>query len=79
MKKNSPRGGWILLLLLLHLSVLQTHAQTVKVGSGSYTTAFPGTDAAGRNTCPQGSPLTSGDAATRPVRTWQDSVERFNK
>ncbi len=41
----------------------------VSVGSGSYTTNFPGTDAAGRNTFPTGVPNLSGVAATKPVPT----------
>ncbi|MFT3981641.1 MAG: Ig-like domain-containing protein [Ferruginibacter sp.] len=44
-------------------------AQIVTVGSGSYTTTFPGTDAAGRNTYPSGLPITSGTAASKPVPT----------
>ncbi|MEO1381673.1 MAG: glycosyl hydrolase [Bacteroidota bacterium] len=48
---------------------LTGNAQFVSVDSGSYTTTFPGTDAAGRNTYPSGSPLTIGDAAGKPVPT----------
>ena len=44
-------------------------AQFVGVDSGSYTTTFPGTDVAGRNTFPSGTPLTTGAAAGRPVPT----------
>ena len=44
-------------------------AQIVSVGSGSYTTTFPGTDEAGRNGFPAGSPQLSGNAADRPVPT----------
>jgi endoglucanase Acf2/uncharacterized protein YjdB len=53
-------------------------AQIVGVGSGSYTTAFPGTDAAGRNTYPSGTPQLSGTAATKPVPTndwWSNMVK----
>ena len=55
-----------LLVLLLPLGAL---AQFVPVDSGSYTTSFPGTDVAGRNTFPPGTPLTTGAAAGRPVPT----------
>ena len=53
-------------------------AQVVPVGSGSYTTTFPGVDAAGRNTFPGGMPLTTGLAATKPVPTndwWSHKVK----
>ncbi|WP_242092425.1 glycosyl hydrolase [Aestuariivivens sediminicola] len=41
----------------------------VAVGSGSYTTTFPGTDSAGRNGFPSGTPYLSGMAAGKPVPT----------
>jgi endoglucanase Acf2 len=44
-------------------------AQTVSVGSGSYTSSFPGTDIAGRNGYPPGSPQVSGNAMGKPVPT----------
>ncbi len=53
-------------------------SQVVNVGSGSYTTTFPGVDAAGRNTFPQGTPFLSGAAATKPVPTndwWSHKVK----
>jgi endo-1,3(4)-beta-glucanase len=43
--------------------------QFVDVGSGSYTTSFPGVDAANRNTYPSGTPQLSGNAVGRPVPT----------
>ncbi len=43
--------------------------QIVNVGSGSYTTAFPGVDEAGRNTFPSGTPFTTGPAAIKPPPT----------
>ena len=43
--------------------------QIVNVGSGSYTTAFPGVDEAGRNTFPSGTPFTIGLAAAKPAPT----------
>jgi endoglucanase Acf2 len=51
-------------LLLMGAS---THAAIIPVGSGSYTTTFPGADSAGRNEYPGGSPQLSGDAVGRPV------------
>jgi endoglucanase Acf2 len=44
-------------------------AQFVSVGSGSYTTTFPGVDVAGRNAYPSGTPFLSGNAAGKPVPT----------
>ncbi|MDT8432856.1 MAG: glycosyl hydrolase, partial [Bacteroidales bacterium] len=44
-------------------------AQFVTVGSGSYTTTFPGVDAANRNTYPSGTPQVSEIAAGKPVPT----------
>lgn len=55
---------WLLLIFSFN-----TYAQTVTVGSGSYTTQFPGTDQAGRNKVPTGSPGLSGIAAAKPVPT----------
>ncbi|MGB0430586.1 MAG: glycosyl hydrolase [Bacteroidia bacterium] len=53
-------------------------AQTVKVGDGSYTTKFPGTDAAARNGFPSGSPLLVGNAKGKPVPTndwWSHKIK----
>ena len=44
-------------------------AQSVSVGNGSYTTTFPGTDAAGRNGFPPGTPQLSEKAIGKPVPT----------
>lgn len=44
-------------------------AQSVPVGKGSYTTTFPGTDAAGRNGFPPGTPQLSEKAIGKPVPT----------
>ncbi|MCB2377285.1 Ig-like domain-containing protein [Hymenobacter sp. BT635] len=66
-------------LLALGLSAAPARSQIVPVGSGSYTTQFPGTDAAGRNAVPPGSPLVSGVAATKPVPTnefWSAKLQR---
>jgi endo-1,3(4)-beta-glucanase len=56
----------LLLLLMLQATV---SAQFVSVGSGSYRTTFPGTDAAGRNAYPSGTPYLSGNALGKPVPT----------
>ena len=44
-------------------------AQTTQVGSASYTNNHPGTDAAGRNDFPSGSPQLTGNALGKPVPT----------
>lgn len=52
-------------------------AEIVTVGSGSYTTTFPGNDSAGRNLVPSGTPLLSGKAKGRPVPTndwWSNAL-----
>jgi endoglucanase Acf2 len=63
----------LLLFSLISFSLLfcspHTFGQIVPVGSGSYTTTFPGVDAAGRNTFPTGTPFTTGAAANKPVPT----------
>lgn len=41
----------------------------INVGDGSYTDIFPGTDQAGRNGFPSGSPQLSGNAVGKPVPT----------
>ncbi|MTI23987.1 glycosyl hydrolase [Fulvivirga kasyanovii] len=67
-----------LALILLALLSFTVQAQVVPVGSGSYTTSFPGTDEAGRNTFPSGAPQLSGVAANKPVPTndwWSNLVK----
>lgn len=57
--------------------VLRVQAETVSMGSGSYTTTFPGNDSAGRNLVPSGTPLLSGNAVGRPVPTndwWSNAL-----
>lgn len=44
-------------------------SQRVTVGSGSYTTTFPGADIAGRNSYPSGSPLVVDSLKSKPVPT----------
>lgn len=56
------------LIFIAFFCLLQTTAQ-VNVGDGSYTDAFPGTDQAGRNSFPSGSPQLSGNALGKPVPT----------
>ena len=73
----------ITLLNLLFLTLICTsfhlNAQ-VAVGSGSYTTNFPGTDSAGRNGFPSGSPQLSGKALGKPVPTndWWSKLVKEN-
>ncbi|HYG40849.1 MAG TPA: carbohydrate-binding protein, partial [Cytophagales bacterium] len=71
---------FILLLLFCCVLTIEGFSQTVAVGSGSYTTTFPGTDQAGRNTFPSGTPNLSGVAATKPVPTndWWSSFMKNN-
>jgi endoglucanase Acf2 len=49
--------------------LMNLNAQTINVGNGSYTKTFPGTDAAGRNAYPSGTPQFSGSAVGKPVPT----------
>ncbi len=63
---------------MLVLALQIAFAQVTPVGSGSYTNTFPGVDAAGRNSFPSGSPVTTGVAATKPVPTndwWSNKVK----
>lgn len=55
-------------------------AQVTTVGNGSYTSTFPGTDSAGRNGFPSGSPQLSGNAVGKPVPTndWWSSLVKEN-
>lgn len=58
-----------LLYLLFFLSIQFTTAQFIPVGNGGYTKTFPGTDSAGRNSYPPGTPNLSGAAVGKPVPT----------
>ncbi|MDF1696741.1 MAG: glycosyl hydrolase [Saprospiraceae bacterium] len=64
------------LLCIVHFS----SAQIIPVGNGSYTTVFPGTDEAGRNQFPSGSPQLSGNALNKPVPTndWWSKLVKEN-
>jgi endoglucanase Acf2 len=60
---------------ILALAAAALMAAIVPVGSGSYTTTFPGTDSAGRNDYPRMQPNLSGAALGKPVPTndwWSD-------
>ena len=56
------------LLLIFHFQK-KSNGQFVSVGSGGYTTVFPGVDEAGRNDFPDGTPNVTGIAATKPIPT----------
>lgn len=56
-------------IIIVGFIPLQILSQTTTVGSGSYTTQFPGYDSQGRNAIPAGSPQLTGQAATKPVPT----------
>jgi len=58
-----------LFISLLLLISFETFGQFTNIGSGSYTNNFPGTDVAGRNSYPPGSPQISGNAIGKPVPT----------
>mgnify|MGYP000965359896 CR=1 FL=1 len=62
------------------LTCISANAQIIPVGSGSYTTTFPGTDAAGRNSYPSGEPQLSGNALGKPVPTndWWSKLIKEN-
>ena len=54
-------------------------AQTA-IGSGSYTTTYPGADSAGRNGFPTGSPQLSKTAVGKPIPTndWWSKLVKEN-
>lgn len=68
-KINRFRNTLFFILLLNVLCTNFVKAQFVNIGSGSYTTVFPGTDSAGRNSYPSGTPFLSGNAIGKPVPT----------
>lgn len=67
--KNRCLSLLFVFLFINHIGVHDLMSQIVTVGSGSYTTSFPGVDAAGRNLYPSGTPLLSGNALGKPVPT----------
>ena len=66
-------------ILLFILTYSYSFSQT-NLGGGSYTTNFPGTDSAGRNQYPSGTPQLSGIAANKPVPTndWWSKLVKEN-
>jgi len=56
-------------MVVCFLFAIKSTAQVIPVGSGSYTKTFPGTDVAGRNGFPSGTPNLSGAALGKPVPT----------
>jgi hypothetical protein len=77
--KTQPRFSRIILTAIFSVILITTsHAQTVKVGSGSYTNTFPGTDVAGRNGYPSGAPYLIDSLKNKPVPTndwWSAKVK----
>lgn len=68
-------------IFVIFLFATNANAQFVTVGNGSYRTTFPGTDAAGRNSFPSGTPYLSGNAVGKPVPTsdwWSALVKNGN-
>jgi len=59
----------VLVISIMLLISATGESQFVSVGSGGYTTQFPGVDQAGRNGYPSGTPYTIGTAAQKPVPT----------
>ena len=75
---SSPNLTKALLFGLLILLGDASFSQVVPVGQGSYTTVFPGVDAAGRNGFPSGTPFVIGSAANKPVPTnewWSHKIK----
>jgi len=68
MKPKNTKLVRLMLFVSLCFSSCFIFAQ-VSVGSGSYTTTHPGTDAAGRNGYPSGTPFVTGNAENRPIPT----------
>lgn len=68
MKPFSSKRNLAFLSFLIIILWLDLGAQ-ISVGDGSYTDVFPGTDQAGRNGFPSGSPQLSGNAVGKPVPT----------
>ncbi|MCU4174425.1 glycosyl hydrolase [Carboxylicivirga sp. N1Y90] len=67
---------FLIIAVLLNMMMFGSQAQTIPVGDGSYTTSFPGTDIAGRNSYPAGTPQVSGNALGKPIPTndWYSKV-----
>lgn len=69
-----------LVKLIIILFSINSFSQITNVGNGSYTNSFPGTDSAGRNGFPSGSPQLSGNAIGKPVPTndWWSKLIKEN-
>ena len=69
-------------LIVVVSSCFQTilFSEIIPVGSGSYTSSFPGVDEAGRNSFPSGVPQVSGPAFNKKVPTndWWSNVINNN-
>ena len=78
MKKGINKHSYfsISIFLTILFFTIGVSAQFVDVQSGSYRTAFPGNDSAGRNSYPSGAPYLSGNAIGKPVPTsdWWSSL-----
>ncbi len=62
---------YILLSIIFFSSIITNKvlSQIIPVEKGSYTTQFPGTDVAGRNAVPSGTPYVTGQAKNKPIPT----------
>ena len=70
----------IVITLMCSFLSEKIESQVINVGDGSYTTSFPGTDSAGRNGYPSGSPQLTGNALGKPVPTndWWSKLIKEN-
>ncbi len=66
---NISRGFFVFILLFQLGGGTHLFGQITPVGSGSYTSSFPGVDEANRNSYPSGAPQLSGSAIGKPVPT----------
>lgn len=80
MTYNYQSATKLILMLLMLVFCPQVSAQFTPVGDGGYTTVFPGTDEAGRNGFPSGTPQISGNAMGKPVPTndWWSALIKEN-
>ncbi|MBT8257530.1 MAG: carbohydrate-binding protein [Bacteroidia bacterium] len=69
MIRSNLNPSLLILIFSLALCSGMLLSAQVSVGDGSYTTIFPGTDSAGRNGFPSGTPQLSGNALGKPVPT----------
>ena len=78
-KIPNPLSKKILFLSFLFVC-FSISGQITPVGNGSYTNTHPGTDAAGRNGFPSGSPQLTGNAIGKPVPTndWWSKLIKEN-